>query len=89
MAIYSAKHAKELILDSICLDDSSYVALTGLKIRAVLKGETKQRVFHVRSLLADGGKQEIQDLIATLKAGSKKLAAAEHTSGLEREDHVA
>lgn len=71
MAIYSAKHAKELKPSSVCLQDSSQLAKTGVKIIAILKGETKKRVFHISSLLADGGKQEIEELIASLEADSK------------------
>lgn len=88
MAIYSSKYAKELIADSICLDESSSQA--GVRIRAVLKGETRERVFHVNSLLADGGKKEINDLIAALTTDSKKPTAENRVrSGLDKKDDVA
>lgn len=87
MAIYSAKHAQELMADSICLDESS--AQTGIKIRAVLKGETRERIFHINSLLADGGKKEIRDLIVALSSNSKRPAAEEPRSRIDEKDDVA
>ncbi len=78
MAIYSAKYAKELIAESICLDESADGAPSGVKIRAVLKGETKQRVFHISSLLADNGRQEIRNLVASLQANPKKGTDPDH-----------
>lgn len=87
MAIYSAKHAKELIGTSICLDESS--SQTGIRVRAVLKGEIKERVFHVCSLLADGGRKEIQDLIAALRTNTKEPASEGASARLNKKDNVA
>lgn len=87
MAIYSAKHAKELIGTSICLDESS--SQTGIRVRAVLKGELRERVFHVCSLLADGGKKEIQDLVVALRTNAKAPASEGANPRLNEKENVA
>ena len=73
MAIYSAKYAKELVVDSMRLDPN-YSSATGVRICAVLKGGKKERMFYVTDLLADDGRQEIQDVIAALKAKIHEVA---------------
>lgn len=63
MAIYSKRYAKKLVNDSIRIDEDCYFADKVTKIRAVVEGETKSRVFYVTELLADNGTTEIHDVI--------------------------
>lgn len=74
MAIYSARYAKELIADSMRLDPS-FVSVTSVRVLAILKGERRERRFHVTDLLADDGRQEIQDAIAALTSGERPPTA--------------
>lgn len=71
MAIYSGRYAKELIADSMRLDPN-FTSPTGVRILAVLKGDRKERAFYVTDLLADNGRQEIQDAIAALRSKSEE-----------------
>ena len=62
MAIYT-KHGKRLIQESITLDSDCYVGRKAIKIRALVEGQTTLQSFYISDLLADNGKQEIQDAI--------------------------
>lgn len=73
MAIYSSKHAKELIAESMRIDPS-YESQTSVRIRAILKGENKERAFHVTDLLADNGRQEVDVAIAALQSKANPFA---------------
>jgi hypothetical protein len=62
VAIYT-KHGKRLITESITVDGDCYVGRKAIKIRALVEGQTIRQSFYISDLLADNGKQEIQDAI--------------------------
>ena len=62
VAIYT-KHGKKLIKESITVDNDCYVGRKIIKIRALVEGRTAPQSFYVSDLLADNGRQEIQDVI--------------------------
>ena len=62
VAIYT-KHGKRLIKESITIDSDCYVGRKAIKIRALVEGQTTRQSFYISDLLADTGKQEIQDAI--------------------------
>ena len=62
MAIYT-KHGKRLITESITVDSDCYVGRKAIKIRALVEGQTTRQSYYISDLLADNGKQEIQDAI--------------------------
>jgi hypothetical protein len=63
MAIYSKKYGKKLLNESIRIDGDCYFGDQVFKIRAVIEGRTKQRVFYITDLLAEDGKAEINDVL--------------------------
>jgi hypothetical protein len=62
VAIYT-KHGKRLIKESITVDSDCYVGRKAIKIRALVEGQTSRQSLYISDLLADNGKQEIQDAI--------------------------
>jgi hypothetical protein len=67
MAIYT-KLGKKLGNNAIRIDGDCYVGDKVIKVRAVVDGEHVPRLFYVTDLIADRGKQEIDDVIkAALK----------------------
>ena len=68
MAIHSARLAKRLIPESIRVDERCYKLNQVVAILAVADEETKERLFHIKDLLADGGKQEVLDTVNSLCA---------------------
>jgi hypothetical protein len=68
VAIYT-KLGKQLVKESITIDSGCYVGRKAIKIRACIEGQTSFKYFFISDLLADNGRQEIQDVI---NANSKK-----------------
>jgi hypothetical protein len=67
MAIYT-KLGKKLDNKAIRIDGDCYVGDKVIQIRAVVEGQSVLRLFYVTDLIADHGKQEIDDVIkAVLK----------------------
>lgn len=67
MALYT-KHGKRIINPSITIDGDCYYGDKVIKVRALVEGKTTPQLFYITDLVADDGKQEINDVIrATLK----------------------
>ena len=62
VAIYS-KHGKRLIKESITVDNDCYVGRKVIKIRALVEGRNERQSLYISDLIADNGRQEIQDVI--------------------------
>jgi hypothetical protein len=63
VAIYT-KHGKRIVKESITLDSDCYVGRKVIKIRALVDGREEKQSFYLSDLIADNGKQEIQDVIS-------------------------
>jgi hypothetical protein len=66
MAIYT-KLGKKLDNSAIRIDGDCYVGDRVIKVRAMVEGEHLARLFYVTDLIADRGKQEINDVIKAVK----------------------
>lgn len=69
MAVYT-KLGKKIINDSITVDGDCYAGDKQIKIRALVEGKSTPQLLYITDLLADNGKQEIDDVVrASLKKG--------------------
>jgi hypothetical protein len=62
VAIYT-KLGKEVLRDTIRIDGECYAGEKVIKIRASIAGESEPRSLYITDLLADDGKDEIQNAI--------------------------